>query len=85
VALLNAVQSDYETFPPPFIPLVSDVNTAQILSTIGINTIRSYHQFLWYKNGFQDWYNALWDIGEHSINRWLRTHKAEDWEMVHAK
>ncbi len=78
VALLNTVQADYDAFPATFIPLVSNASTAQILTSVGVNAIRSYNQFIWLKDGYQDWYNALWDIGEHSINRWLRTHKIKD-------
>ena len=74
-ALLKAACEKYNDFPAPFMPLTSDLKLVPFLAKLGIHPVRSYNQFIWKENGFDDWYNSLWDLSEHSIQRWMRMHQ----------
>jgi hypothetical protein len=69
-ALLREASTFYTDFPAPFIPLVTEERNVGVLSNFGFAPIRSYNQFTWTKFGYQDWYDALYAIASHSINRW---------------
>ena len=72
LALLARVGSAYADFSLPFVPLITDIKNIDLMSRIGQKSIRTYDQFIWLKSGYEDWYDALFDISKLPINRWKK-------------
>ena len=48
------------------------IKNIDLMSRIGQKSIRTYDQFIWLKSGYEDWYDALFDISKLPINRWKK-------------